>query len=154
MVSTAEIIGVIGGIAGLVSLGILIYKTAKERPKLSYDIFDRITFYPPDSNSNFYNFSISIKFHNTGGRGTTIHRSKLSFKYDNKEYHIEDTRESPLTIYPDSSTTKFCSFYIREDEAKGIHIKDAVTNCLLTFGHTHGTLKVEIPEIKEYKKKR
>jgi len=153
VVSTTEIIGVVGGIAGLISLGILIYKIAKERPKLSYEITDRVTFYTPHEHQNFYNFSISIKFHNKGRIGTTIHSSKLSFKYEGEEFEIEDPRESPLILDPDSSTTKYCSFYIRKDEVKNVNIKDLVTNCLLTFRHTHGTLKVEIPEIKEYKGK-
>ncbi len=152
MVSIAEIIGVVGGTAGLISLVILIYKTVKERPRLSFEIMDRVTFYPPHENQNFYNFSISIKFHNKGRIGTTIHSSKLFFKYGKEEFEIEDPRESSLTLEPDSSTTKNCSFYIRKDEIKNINIKDVVTNCLLTFRHTHGILKVEMPEIRENKK--
>lgn len=149
MVTIPEIVGVVGGIAGIVSLGLIIYKAKRERPIISCEI-DREPSYnqPQNESDNFITFSIGIKFHNRGLRPTTIHDWKLSFEYENKKFIVNKAYDNSFQINQDSSTTQFFPLNIKKEKGP---FNDSIKNSVFTIRHTFGEIVMQIENIKENK---
>ncbi|MDE1729122.1 MAG: hypothetical protein KGH81_08110, partial [Thaumarchaeota archaeon] len=115
MVDLTDVTAIIGAISGTVSLGLVVYKTFKDRPKLVFDI-GRKFFMQPHENDNFTGFIITLMIHNKGERSTAIHSSKLVFKYEEKEYEIDTSFDMAISVTPDSSITNHFMFNLPKEK--------------------------------------
>lgn len=147
MVTTAEFIGIVGGIAGLLSLGIIILKEIRKKPKLICDVTNSYFYLPTRTEDHFIGFSIDLKIHNLGNRTTTIHKAKLSFDYQGKHFQPSMSGQLDVLMTPDRTEQKSIQF--NHNRRTDGEIKDKVQNCELIIEHTHGTKTISIPEMKQ-----
>jgi len=147
MVTTAEFIGIVGGIAGLLSLGIIILKEITKKPKLIYDVTNTYFYAPIEKKDHFIGFSIDLKIHNLGNRTTTIHKAKLSFDYQGNNFQPLMSGQLDILMIPDRTEQK--SIHFNHNRRTDGEIKDKVQNCELIIEHTHGTKTISIPEMKQ-----
>ena len=147
MVTTAEFIGIVGGIAGLLSLGIIIIREITKKPKLIYDVTKSIFYLPYRKEENFIGFNIDLTVHNLGNRATTIHKAKLSFDYQGKRFQPEMAGQLNILMIPDRTVQK--AIHFNHNRSISGDIKDKVQNCELIIEHTHGTKTISIPEINQ-----
>jgi len=141
-----EIAAIIGAITGTLGLGIVIYKTIQEKPKLSIKVNDPYHFPPPNETYYFHEFSIGLIVSNKGTRSTTIYSSNLSFNFEGKKF--ESNSVHPYFIGPDSSEKININFQIKkEDFSKNIDID----NGSLELIHTHGTENIQLEKIRKLK---
>ncbi len=123
MVTSLEIIAILGAITGSVSLGLIIYKTWREKPILSINVKDAYHFPPVNESYNFREFSVGLVVNNRGTRSTTIHTSNLSFIFEGKTFNSISQRT--YFIQPDSSEKISINFQIRKEEfSKNKNIDD------------------------------
>ncbi len=150
MVSITEIVGVVGGIAGLLSLALIIYKTIREKPIISCEISGEPYYYNPSNESdNFISFSVNAKIHNRGSRHTTIHDWDLAFEYNNEKFKINNNNYgNPFQVNADSTRSQYFILNIKKEKGP---FKDYVKNCALTMYHTFGEITVPCEKIKESK---
>jgi len=147
MVTTVEFIGIVGGIAGLLSLGIIILKEITKKPKLIYDVTKSSFYSPYRAEDNFFGFIIDFTVHNLGNRATTIHKAKLSFDYQGKHFQPPLSGQLNILMIPDRTAHK--TIHFNHNRRTDGDIKDKVQNCELIIEHTHGTKTISIPEINQ-----
>lgn len=141
-----EIAALLGAVMGCASLGYLIIKSIRDKPRLIFEEGLKI-FYPAEGNNFFTTIIIRMKVHNRGTKSTTIHYSKLTFNYNSERREIEDNRN--FEILPDSTVDYYPNTNLHKDD---LVIHDKITNCVLTIKHTHGTTVLNLGAIEENKK--
>lgn len=146
MVTPLEIAAIIGAVTGSVSLGVIIYKTWREKPKLSINVEDAYHFPPLNESYNFREFSISLVVNNRGTRSTTIHTSNLSFIFEGKTFN--SISQGTYFIRPDSSEKISIHFQIRKEEFSQ---NKNIDNGVLELIHTHGTEPIQLSQIRSMK---
>ncbi len=80
------ILAIIGAITGTVSLGILIYKTWKEKPRLSIVIQKAWWYIHTPDDPKFNMIIIPVRIDNTGSNGTTVYAIQLDFHNKGKSH--------------------------------------------------------------------
>lgn len=148
MLETNEIIAVIGAITGSISLGILIYKTWKEKPKLDF-IIESAYWYIHTKDDPMYNaIYVTLRIDNKGERSTTIHTIHFNFEYAGKSPDADPRTQPQTTIEPHSSQKKLFDIFLKRDEIK---LEGDLKNFKVMINHTHGKKELVIPLIKESK---
>lgn len=142
-----EIAALLGAITGCASLGYLIIKAIRDKPRLIFEKGTKI-FYPAEGNNNFTTIVIRMKIHNRGSKPTTIHHSKLTFNYNSEPKEIEDDRIS-LEIPPDNTEDFSPNLNLHKDD---LIIHNKITNCKLMLKHTHGEKTIDLGTVEENKK--
>jgi hypothetical protein len=143
-----QIIGIVGGTAGMVSLAIVLYKTWKEKPRLSFTVEKTYWSIHTPQDPVFNPISISLRIDNKGDKGTTIYGTYLSFEYDHEHKTIKDDRGLSILVPPHETIRHLLNYYIKRNEFK---IENNIKNATLTITYTHGQKKIEIPVIEEWK---
>ena len=146
MMTILEIVSIVGAITGSVSICLIIYKTWREKPKLSINIEDAYHYFPTREGYNFREFSVGFVVNNKGTRSTTIHTSNISFIFEDKPFNSKST--TPYFIQPDSSEKINILFHIRKEEFSQ---NKNIDNGLLKLIHTHGTESVPLSQIRPLK---
>lgn len=141
-----EITAVIGAITGSVSLGLVVYKTVKDKPNLMFELADQY-YFSAGEHDNFHSLSIQIKIHNKGGRNTTIYGSNLSVRNNDKDYNLI-SNVTPFTVPQDSTTIQYFLFHL--DKKDGLIEKDP-TNSTIVIKHTYGEKTIQIKTIRKIK---
>lgn len=141
-----EIISIVGALTGSVSLGVIIYKTWREKPKLSINMEDAYHYFPTNEGYNFREFAVSLVVNNTGTRSTTIHTSNISFVFEDKSFNSES--KTTYSIQPDSSEKINILFHIKKEEFSQ---NKNIDNGLLKLIHTHGTESIQLSQIRSLK---
>ena len=139
------IIAIIGAITGSVSLGILIYKTWKERPNLTLTV-ESSSWYVHHPDAKFTIVSVMLRIDNKGERNTTIHSAKMYFKQNGKIYNAEKLSTLNSIVTASGTTNKSLDFHF---PFKEIVIESDIANSTVILEHTHGILPVNIPIIKK-----
>ncbi|MBM3911001.1 MAG: hypothetical protein FJ356_05075 [Thaumarchaeota archaeon] len=137
-----EISAIVGAITGSVSLGIVVYKTIKDKPSLQFEIENQY-FYVPREYENFTNITIVIKIHNRGERNTTVHSSELSFSENGKNYNLHG-KDYAASIPPDSSVTTFFQFELHKKDGE---IKSKKFDGNIIISYTHGKKEMKVTNI-------
>lgn len=138
----------IGGIAGFISLAIIIYKTYTEKPILKFKLKDAY-FWGYDTPENpMTSFSVSLTVSNKGQRSTTIHTVTFSFEYKGKTYMPTLQAMTPTQIPPDDTKSLLFSFYMKPEEGQ---FSGTIEKGKLIIEHTHNKLIVEVVKMREAK---
>ena len=145
MVDLTDVTAIVGAISGSVSLGLVVYKTLKDKPKLVFDT-GRKFFMQPNENDNFTSFIITMMIHNKGERSTTIHSAKLAFEYEGKSHELDTNFDIAVSITPDSSISNHFMFNLPKKEMR---VNNQITNCSVIVNHTHGRESILIGDILE-----
>jgi len=145
MVTVVEIIGIVGGLAGLLSLTIIILQKITRKPKLNYHVTKSYFYIPTQKENHFIGFIVNLKIHNLGNRPTTIHKATLSFDYEGKNFQLSMTEQLDILMIPDRTEQRMLLF--NHNRRTDGEIKDKVQNCELVIEDTHGTKTILIPEI-------
>lgn len=138
----------IGGIAGFISLAIIIYKTFTEKPILKFTLKDACFWYSDTPENPMSGFSVSLSVSNKGQRSTTIHKVSLSFVYEGKTYSPEMSMSSVTQLPPDDTKPLLFSFYLKPEDGR---FTSDINNGTLIIEHTHKELTICIPKIRKIK---
>ncbi|GEM_PF-2975646 len=103
-------IALFGAITGAVSLGIVFYKTWKEKPRLSINTKNPYWYIHTDADPKFNIISIFTRIDNKGNNGTTIHSITLDFDNNGKPHTTPTIPDITLEIPPHSSIKKNIEF--------------------------------------------
>ena len=142
-----QIISVVGGISGLISLGILLVKYVFEKPKLKTFV-EEAYYGQSESNSNLVFFHLSLRFENKGRRNTTVHGGDLNFMFKEKEYSLSLSRVlSEMIVIADD--TKRASLELTLNKNLDKIPEGDIKNGILKIVHTHGKETIPIPIIKQ-----
>jgi hypothetical protein len=146
-ITFVDIVSLVGGIAGLLSLGILILQFLLEKPKLHVVVENAYYNQPqPSDSANFSLFHIPIRIENKGRRNTTVHSFTLTFNYQEKQYSppLQDGRIEVIVIAEDVKRTHLIfalqkrQFVIPEGD---------IQNAVLEIVHTFDKQVIIIPKI-------
>ncbi|TBR08514.1 MAG: hypothetical protein EPO62_06445 [Candidatus Nitrosotenuis sp.] len=144
-----SIIAIIGALTGTVSLGIIIYKTWREKPRIIIAIENTYWYIHTPSDPTFNMITIRVRIDNKGVYGTTFHSINILFDYDGKLHNIPVDHDLILQISPHSSIKQYLSFTLKRNELK---LENNITNVKLIMNYTHGQKQVDIPVIEELKR--
>jgi hypothetical protein len=145
MVTLIEIIAILGFVTGLPSLAILIYKTWRERPNLTFTI-ENCSWYLHHPDATFTIISVSLRMDNNGERNTTIHTANMFFEQNGKRHNGEKLSTLNTTVRANETTSKIFDFHF---PLKDIVITNDITNSTVILYYTHGTKSIKIPLIKK-----
>ena len=151
-------LGLIGAFTGISAIIISVYTYRKENPNLKVSVTDcqhKFTFSTVQSNAvpvsqEFIEFFVKFHVSNVGDRGTRINDIGLSFKVDEKEYHVKKSGywngvgESKWIDADDNADIE-ANFYV---EYKSDAEKDPDYDCVFTIYHTHNPCKVKAVSIR------
>lgn len=140
-ITLSQIISLVGGIAGLVSLVVLITKYLLERPNLKFVVEDAYYNQPqPSDSANFSQFYIGLRIENTGRRNTTVHSFVLTFNYKEKSYSppLMDGRMEVI-INADDVKRQILIFGLQKRQF--IIPEGNIDNATLDISHTFGKAK-------------
>lgn len=136
------IVAIIGAITGAVSLGILIYKTRKEKPKLDFSIENAYyVLSGPAEGWSGTTFMVFTRIDNKGERGTTIHHTTLSLEYNGQKYTLEPhlSEYQTINVMPHASIRHYFRFALRD-----VNVEGEIRNSSLYIGYTHGYANIPI----------
>ena len=142
-----SIIAIIGAITGTVSLGIIIYKTWREKPRISITLEKTYWSIHTKDDPVFNPISINVRADNKGNFGTTIHSISILFDQNGKSHNVPIDHHTSIDIPPHGSIRKLLSFTIKRDEIK---IENDIINAKLIMKYTHGQKQIDMPVIKEW----
>ncbi len=143
-----NIVAIIGAITGSVSLGVLIYKTWKEKPRLIFTIEDAYWYIHTPESPTFNIIAIPVRIDNKGDHNTTLHTIHLTFIHNKKPITVScDYIQSP-NVQPHGSVKLYLNFTIKRSEIK---LEDSIKNATLKIGHTHGLKEIQLEIINERK---
>ena len=144
---TTQLVGLIGGVAGLLSLGILLTKYVLEKPNLKI-IIEQSFYNPPESHeSNFSIFFIGLRIENKGRRNTTVHSFDLTFDYKNKTYSPPLIGGSEVIINADD--TKRINLQFGLQKRQFVVPEGDIEDAILKIAHTFNKKTIEISKIKQ-----
>jgi len=136
-------LGIVGTIAGVVSLSVHLWRLRRENPRLEMKVlncehnFERQT--------NALSFWSEIEIRNLGDRGTNLLGIDLVFGYEKKEYTLKMTNqenevdENSIKWIRPHETIKTLQVAFTKFEVKPInHIE-----CTFIIYHTHGAEKIK-----------
>lgn len=140
------VLSIIGAITGTVSLGILIYKTWREKPQLSIVIQKAWWYIHTPEDPTFNMIIIPVRIDNTGSNGTTVYSIQLDFHNNDKSHTTPIIPDMTIEIPPHSTIKKDLSFTLTR---RVMQLENELTNVKVIFNYTHGQKQIEIPNIKQ-----
>ena len=144
MVTLTELGVIVGVITGPVSLGLVIYKTLKEKPKIELE-FVEANWFKRNEHSIVTSFGVHVRIHNKGKERTTIHSAILTIEYEGKKFPMDSGFEN-IMVESSSSIVKQFIFNLPINQIK---IEKEITDAILIIKHTYKTEKMVIPSIKK-----
>ena len=113
-----ELTAIIGAVTGSVSLSIVIYKTLKEKPCLNFTIEKAYWSIHTVNDPTFNPISINVRIDNKGDKGTTIHKTSISFDYEGEHKTIKDDHGLSILVPPHESKRHLFSYHIKRNDFK------------------------------------
>ena len=136
-------LGIVGTIAGVVSLSVHLWRLRRENPRLDLKALNSEHNFQKET--NVLSFWSEIEVRNLGDRGTNILGMDLMFEYNNKEYALkmtnqeQNTENSSIKWIRPHETLRTLQVAFTKFETKPLNN----IYCTFTIYHTHGTEKIK-----------
>lgn len=146
-ITFVDIVSLVGGIAGLLSLAILIIQFLLEKPNLNAVVENPYYDQPqPSDSANFSLFHIPIRMENKGRRNTTIHSFLLTFNYKGTQYS-PPLQDGKIEVIVNAEDVKRQHLIFALQKRQYVIPEGDIENAFLEVVHTFDKLVIPIPKI-------
>jgi hypothetical protein len=136
-------LGIIGTIAGIVSLSVHLWRLRRENPRLAIRVLNCEHDFEKETKA--LSFWSEIELRNLGDRGTNLLGIDVKFKGEEDEFTLKMSNQEPVVendsikwIRPHETIRTFQTAFIKFDGSANEQI-----DCIFTIYHTHGAEKVK-----------
>jgi hypothetical protein len=136
-------LGIIGTIAGVVSLTVHLWRLQRENPRLTIRVLRCEHSFEKETKA--LSFWSEMELRNLGDRGTDVLGTDLRFEEDEKEYTLKMSNQEPVIeddlirwIRPHETIRTVQTTFLKFEGAPKEQI-----DCTFTIYHTHGAEKIK-----------
>ena len=136
-------LGIIGTIAGIVSLSVHLWRLRRENPKLTMKVMSCEHNFEKETKA--LSFWSEMELRNLGDRGTDILGIDMKIKDNGNEYTLKMSNQEPVIeddsikwIRPHETIRTFQTAFIKFEGTPSEQI-----DCIFTIYHTHGAEKIK-----------
>ncbi|MCW4016998.1 MAG: hypothetical protein NWF06_11565 [Candidatus Bathyarchaeota archaeon] len=136
-------LGIVGTIAGVVSLTVHLWRLKRENPRLTINVLSCEHYF--ENETKVLSFWSETELRNLGDRGTDMLGIDLKFEYKEKDYNLKMSNQEPLVengsirwIRPHQTIRTFQTAFIKFEGPPKEQL-----DCIFTLYHTHGAEKVK-----------
>jgi hypothetical protein len=144
-------LGIIGTIAGIVSLSVHLWRLRRENPRLTMRVLNCEHHFEKETKA--FSFWSEMELRNLGDRGTDILGIDVKFKDKEKDYTLKMSNQEPVVevdsikwIRPHETIRTFQTAFIKFEG-----IPEEQIDCNFTIYHTHGAEKLRAKSYKRIK---
>jgi hypothetical protein len=144
-------LGIIGTIAGIVSLSVHLWRLRRENPRLEIRVLSCEHHFEKETKA--LSFWSEIELRNLGDRGTNLLGIDVKFKGEEDECTLKMSNQEPVVendsvkwIRPHETIRTFQTAFIKFNGAPNEQI-----DCIFTIYHTHGAEKIKAKSQKRAK---
>ena len=135
-------LGIVGTIAGVVSLSVHLWRLRRENPRLTLGVLSCEHDFAHESKA--LSFWSEMELRNLGDRGTNILGIDVKFRAKEKDYTLKMSNQEPDSdddsirwIRPHETIRTFQTAFIKFEDKPEKQI-----DCIFTIYHTHGAEKI------------